>query len=158
MVNVFQDLLKKELGQKKYEDYFSQYRHMEQLRRVQGEKINSTKICNEMYESLRKTDWIDLKQKQRRLKETMLTGFQITKNYVFVFLAYLLGSIIIMGYGQVPMVNLVCMLILSCAFLYKTYEFVVNKYAYLDAYIILAYKSALEKVLREMEQIKEGMK
>lgn len=158
MVNVFQNLLKKELGKKKYEDYFSQYRHMEQLCRSHGEKINSTKICNDMYETLRKTEWNILKEKQKRLRDNMMLVFQISRNYVFVFIAYLLGAVVIMGYGEVPSVNIICMSVLSCSFLYKTYEFIVNKYAYLDAYIIIAYKSTLEKVLREMEQIKEGTK
>ena len=47
------------------------------------------------------------------------------------------------------MLNAISIVVISGAFLYKTYEFVINKYSYLDAYIIIAYKAALEKLLSE---------
>lgn len=149
MLNIFQKLLKEELGLSKYKDYLEQYTKMDQMRKKNGEKIKISGVYEDIYESLKEIGIEDLLRKQQRLKDTMMTVFLICKNYIFVVAAYVIAALLIIYRGVDMSVNFGCVLVLSAAFLYKTYEFVVNKYSYLDAYIIIAYKAALEKLLSE---------
>lgn len=151
MLNEFQSFLKKELGSTKYRDYFAEYEKMDQMRRVNGGKISIGSVYEDIYAELKKSEFMILLQKQQRLKETMAIVFRICRHYIFVVATYVIASLVIIFFGGNTAVNVLCILGLSAAFLYKTYEFVVNKYSYLDAYIIIAYKAALEKCLNEAE-------
>lgn len=149
MLNEFQSFLKKELGNAKYRDYFAKYEKMDEMRKINGGKISIGSVYEDIYAELKKSEILTLLQKQQRLKETMALVFRICKHYIFVVATYVIASLVIMFWGENATVNIFCILGLSAAFIYKTYEFVVNKYSYLDAYIIIAYKAALEKRLSE---------
>lgn len=151
MLNEFQSFLKKELGSTKYRDYFAEYKKMDQMRRINGDKISIGRVYEDIYAELKKSEFMILLQKQQRLKETMTIVFRICRHYIFVVATYVLASMMIIFFGKNIPVNVFCVMGMSAAFLYKTYEFVVNKYSYLDAYIIIAYKAALEKCLSEAE-------
>lgn len=151
MLNEFQTFLKKELGNTKYRDYLEEYEKMDRMRKVNGGKISIGGVYEDIYTELKKSEIMILLQKQQRLKETMAVVFRICRHYIFVVATYVIASLVIMFLGGNPAVNMFCILTMSAAFLYKTYEFVVNKYSYLDAYIIIAYKAALEKCLSEAE-------
>ena len=149
MLNEFQTFLKKELGNAKYRDYFAKYEEMDEIRKSKGGEISIGSVYEEIYAELKKSEILTLLQKQQRLKETMAMVFRICRHYIFVVATYVIASLVIMFLGENSVVNIFCILTMSAAFLYKTYEFVVNKYSYLDAYIIIAYKAALEKRLSE---------
>lgn len=149
MTNAFKKLLKKELGDRKYYNYFAVYKKLDQLCKEKGEKIDSFAVYEDIYEWLKEKEGAALKQKHQQLGETLQRVFQICNHYSFILITYFVSSMLIILAGKVPIVNLYCILALSAAFLYKTYEFVVNKYSYLDAYIIIAYKAALEQLLSE---------
>lgn len=151
MLNEFQSFLKKELGSTKYRDYFAEYKKMDQMRRINGDKISIGRVYEDIYAELKKSEFMILLQKQQRLKETMTIVFRICRHYIFVVATYVLASMMIIFFGKNIPVNVFGVMGMSAAFLYKTYEFVVNKYSYLDAYIIIAYKAALEKCLSEAE-------
>lgn len=149
MTNAFKKLLKKELGERKYYNYFAEYKRQDQLRKEKGEKIDSFAVYEDIYEWLKEKEGAALQQKHQQLGDTLQRVFRICNHYYFILITYLVSAFLIMFAGKVPTVNLYCILALSVAFLYKTYEFVVNKYSYLDAYIIIAYKAALEQLLSE---------
>ena len=149
MSSAFKKLLTKELGAAKYKNYFSEYQKLDEIRKKKGDKINTTVVFDDIYEELKQSGIECLQEKQKRLKETMMTVFHICRHYMFVLFTYLLAVVVIMLYGEFPMLNAISIVVISGAFLYKTYEFVINKYSYLDAYIIIAYKAALEKLLKE---------
>lgn len=152
MLNAFKTLLKKELGNSKYMDYFEEYRRMDQLRKAKGEKIQIGGVYDAIYEDLKDAEHDALLEKQKRLRETMMMVFQICRHYTLIVFTYLVASLVIIFWGDNVVVDLLCILALSGVFLYKTYEFVVNKYSYLDAYIIIAYKAALEKCIKEKDK------
>lgn len=149
MTSAFKKLLKKELGERKYYDYFAEYKRLDELHKEKGQKVNSFAVFDDIYEELKQKERATLQQKHKQLGDTMQKVFLICNHYCFILITYLVAAFCIMIAGKVPIVNFYCILALSVAFLYKTHEFVINKYSYLDAYIIIAYKAALEKLLSE---------
>ena len=63
------------------------------------------------------------------------------------FIAYLAASIFLLVRGLNPAITIVALSLMSVCFIIKTYEFVVNKYCYVDAQIVLVYKAVLEKII-----------
>lgn len=145
MINAFEGLLRQELGNSKYVDYLRKYQKMEQLRRTKGEMIKISDVSEEIYEGLKEKDINVLLQMQSRLKDTIMLVLRLSKHYIFIVITYFLALAIIFSLGEVTYINTITSVILTIAFFYKTYEFLVNKYSYLDAYIVIAYKTALEK-------------
>lgn len=151
MINAFEGLLRKELGNSKYVDYLRKYQKMEQLRRTKGERIKIADVSEEIYEGLKEKDISVLLQMQSRLKDTIMLVLKLSKHYIFIVITYFLALAFIFSLGEVAYINMVTSVILTIAFFYKTYEFLINKYSYLDAYIVIAYKTALEKRLQELK-------
>ena len=83
---------------------------------------------------------------------SMFNAFQISRNYMGAFIAYLI-AFGVMGSYAIQMVAIPGMLVISALFLVKTYEFVVNKFCYIDAHMVLIYKSVLEKILKERKTL-----
>lgn len=151
MINAFEGLLRQELGNSKYVDYLRKYQKMEQLRRTKGERIKIADVSEEIYEGLKEKDISVLLQMQSRLKDTIMLVLKLSKHYIFIVITYFLALAFIFSLGEVAYINMVTSVILTIAFFYKTYEFLINKYSYLDAYIVIAYKTALEKRLQELK-------
>ena len=143
MFNVLKKNLKKEFGYQKYEQYAASIR-----KGIRESKAYSTDIFNDIYNTIREKNEEDLNQMERRLNESLLDAFHISKNYMSAFIAYLIAFVIIGSYA-IEMVAIPGMLVISLLFLVKTFEFVVNKFCYVDAHMVLIYKSVLERVLTE---------
>ena len=152
MSGAFKKLLLKELGHRKYEDYFAEYKRLDEIRKEKGDHINCLAVFDDIYEGLKENGKDTLQQKYNRLRSTMARVFRICKHYMFVLLTYVAAALIIIWAGENPQLNLLCVVVLSILFCYKTHEFAVNKYSYLDAYILIAYKAALERRLLEQEE------
>lgn len=152
MASAFKKLLTKELGQRKYQDYFAEYKRLDEIRKKRGDSIDSFAVFDDIYEDLKESERDTLQQKYNRLRNTMTRVFRICRHYMFVLVTYVVAAVAIMTMGENPQVNLCCVIALSLLFCYKTHEFAVNKYSYLDAYILIAYKAALEKCLLEQEE------
>ncbi len=143
MFNVLKKTLKKEFGYKKYEQYATSIR-----KGIRESKAYSTDIFDDIYNMVKEKNEEDLKQMQERLNDSMFNAFQISRNYMGAFIAYLI-AFGVMGSYAIQMVAIPGMLVISGLFLVKTYEFVVNKFCYIDAHMVLIYKSVLEKLLKE---------
>lgn len=143
MFNVLKKTLKKELGYKKYEQYATSIR-----KGIRESKAYSTDIFDDIYNMVKEKNEEDLKQMQERLNTSMFNAFQISRNYMGAFIAYLI-AFGVMGSYAIQIVAIPGMVVISGLFLVKTYEFVVNKFCYIDAHMVLIYKSVLEKLLKE---------
>lgn len=149
MLNEFKSFLKKELGGSKYRSYFEEYQKMDRMQKKGGEKIKLQSVYDEIYADLRAREEELLLEKQKRLREAMISVFQICRHYTLVVITYILAALTIVFFGPNVAIDFFSVITLSIVFLVKTYQFVVNKYSYLDAYIVIAYKAALEKCLSE---------
>lgn len=147
MINVFESFLRKELGSSKYIAYLGQYKKMG----PKYEKKMLAEISQDIYEGLKGKDVSILLQIQKHLKDAILLVLRLSRHYVFTVISYFLAVGVILSIGKIGYVNIVTTIMLTIAFFYKTYEFLINKYSYLDAYMILAYKTALEKRIHELK-------
>lgn len=143
LFNVLKKTLKKEFGYKKYEQYATSIR-----KGIRESKAYSTDIFDDIYNMVKEKNEEDLKKMQERLNASMFNAFQISRNYMGAFIAYLI-AFGVMGSYAIQMVAIPGMLVISGLFLVKTYEFVVNKFCYIDAHMVLIYKSVLERILAE---------
>ena len=143
MFNVLKKTLRSELGQTKYEQYAKSIKQ-----NIREAKMDNSDIFNDIYETLQNKDEKRLEEMQERLNESLLSAFYVNKNYIGAFVAYLAAFVIISSFvAQMYAVPL--LLFISAMFLVKTYEFLVNKFCYVDAHMVLIYKAVLERIRRE---------
>ena len=142
MTGVFKKLLKRELGSNSYNKYFS-YIHDN----MQNKSLEGKVVYEDIYHRLKDKDIETIAKMHDRLNDSMVLAFRISKTYLISFIVYLAASIFIIAKGLVPSVTIVSLVLMSACFILKTYEYVVNKYCYVDAQIILLYKAVLENLI-----------
>jgi len=152
MSNVFKRLLSKELGEVNYHRYFSFIK-----KNVEAKMNDSQMIYNDIYDKLKYRDIKSITKMHNRLNDTMLIAFRISRNFFFAFIFYLSASIFLIAKSIPPQFTILALLLMSGTFIYKTYEFVANKFCYIDAQIVLVYKSVLDRIMlneRKSTQVK----
>jgi hypothetical protein len=77
-----------------------------------------------------------------------LDAFQVSRTYLWAFVAYLAAFLVICS-CVIQLYAIPLLMVISLAFLVKTYEFLVNKFCYVDAHLVLIYKSVLDKIRME---------
>jgi hypothetical protein len=142
MSNVFKKLISRELGETNYHRYFSFVR-----KNIERRMSDSQVIYNDMYEKLKYRDIKSITKMHNRLNETMLLAFRISKNYFFAFLIYLAASIYLIIKDVSPELTVIALVLMNICFVYKTYEFLANKFCYIDAQIVLVYKTVLDRII-----------
>ena len=147
MTSVFKKLLSKELGEERYDGYYLCYRKVLADKGYDGRKFGNEQIYKEMYEYLKMKDKQALDKMLERLTDTMQSALIINKQYVFAFIFYLMSAIFLIFMNLNPGVTIVSLILMSASFIYKTCEYVVNKFCYIDANIALVYKAVLDKLI-----------
>lgn len=142
MSNVFKKLISRELGEVNYHRYFTFVKKGMELK-----KADSQLIYNDMYEKLKYRDLKSISKMHSRLNDTMLLAFRISKNFFFAFLFYLAASIFLIAKSLQPEITIVALILMNVCFVYKAYEFLSNKFCYIDAQIVLVYKAVLDKII-----------
>jgi hypothetical protein len=154
MSNVFKKLISKELGDINYHRYFSFVK-----KNAEAKIGDSQTIYNDMYEKLKYRDFRSITKMHNRLNDTMLLAFRISKHFFMAFLVYLAASIFLIVKGLRPELTIVALILMNMCFIYKTYEFVSNKFCYIDAQIVLVYKAVLDRIiLNEHKSAQSNMK
>jgi hypothetical protein len=152
MANVFRKLISKELGEVNYHRYFSFVK-----RNIENRTMDSQLIYNDMYEKLKYRDLKSITKMHNRLNDTMLLAFRISRNFFFAFVFYLAAMIFLIARSLQPELTILAMVLMSIAFVYKAYEFIANKFCYIDAQIVLVYKAVLDRIIlneRRSSQLK----
>lgn len=147
MFNVLKKTLRKEFGQEKYE----QYAHFVKQSIRKAETADS-EIYGDLYRLLQTKDETCLTGMQERLNGSLLESFYVSKNYLWALLEYLAAFVLIASF-VIQKYAVVLLLVISAAFLVKTYEFLVNKFCYVDAHLVLIYKTVLDRVRKEKEKM-----
>ena len=143
MFNVLKKTLRSEFGQAKYEQYAKSIKQ-----NIREAKTDNSEIFNDLYQMLRKKDEKRLEEMRERLNESLMNAFYVNKNYIGAFVAYLAAFVIIASF-VIQMYAIPLLLFISAMFLVKTYEFLVNKFCYVDAHMVLIYKAVLDKIRAE---------
>ncbi len=146
MFNVLKKTLRKEFGQDKYEKYAQSIKQ-----NIREAKTDNSEIFNDLYDILQQKNEKTLQEMQERLNTSLLDAFQVSRTYLWAFVAYLAAFVIICSY-VIQLYAIPLLFVISGAFLVKTYEFLVNKFCYVDAHLVLIYKSVLDRIFRERKQ------
>lgn len=152
MTNVFKKLISKELGEVNYHRYSSYVK-----KGVVNRANDSQTIFNDMYDKLKYRDLKSITKMHNRLNETMLLAFRIGRNFIFAFLFYLGATIFLIARSIQPQLTIIALLLMNICFIYKAYEFLANKFCYIDAQIVLVYKAVLDRIIlneRRTTQVK----
>lgn len=142
MASVFKRLIRKELGINSYNRYFAYIK-----KNIENKSLESKEVYEDMYKKLKDKDIETIARMHDRLNEAMLLAFRISRTFLMAFLAYVAGATIVLVKGLNPIITIVALVLMSVCFLLKTYEFVINKYCYVDAQIVLVYKAVLERII-----------
>lgn len=152
MASVFRKLISKEFGESKYHKYFYIYQKKVIDKSYDYKNLNNEEIFNDIYEELKDIDILQLKKRMERLSEAMYIALRISKTYIFTLMFFLVGAIFLVSLDLQFVITIGSLILMSLCFIYKTYEFVVNKFCYIDAHIVIVYKSVLDELL----QIRSG--
>lgn len=142
MASVFQKLLKREFGENNYNRYLECFR-----KNAEKSEPDTSTVFQDIVLQLEKRDEQMLSKMQKRLEETLLYAYRINRTYLLLFFVYLFACLYLIVQTLNPMVTVTALILLSICFIVKTHEFIVNKYCYLDARIILIYKAVLDRML-----------
>lgn len=142
MANVFKKLIRKELGEINYHRYYSFIK-----KNINSRTAESQPIFNDMYEKLSCRDLKAISKMHNRLNDTMILAFRISRNFLSAFLFYLLASVYLILRDMSPELTAMSLILVNLCFVYKAYEFVSNKFCYVDAQIILVYKAVLDRII-----------
>ena len=145
--SVFKKLITKELGASRYNKYFFCYQKLIIEKKYDSTKLSNKEIHDDMYNTLKDRDIVTLQKMLERLLDCMHLALSISKQYMFVLFAYILTIVLILSQGFLWWITVCSIAALSIAFIYKTIEFIVNKYCFIDAHIILVYKSVLDELI-----------
>jgi len=142
MASVFKKLISRELGEMNYNRYFFCYQ-----RGIANRTCNSKEIYNDIYDKLKDKDVKVIKRMHERLNDSMIQALRISKTYLFAFLFYLGSVVFLLGIGIKPILVVIGLILVTICFIFKTIEFFVNKYCFIDAQIVLVYKAVLDELL-----------
>ena len=140
MFNVLKKTLRSEFGRVKYEEYARSIKQ-----NIREAKTDNAEIFNDLYAMLKTEDEKRLEEMQERLNTSLLDAFRVSRTYLWALVAYLAAFVIIASY-VIQMYAVPLLLFISAMFLVKTYEFLVNKFCYVDAHMVLIYKAVLDKI------------
>lgn len=152
MINVFKHFLSQEFGRARYKRYFDDVKSALDDKSYNARKKGSEELYKELFLELSKEDDKALKKKLEKLIDAMYLAVRIHRQYLFVVIFYIASTLFLIAKQLNGAVTLVSLLLISFCFLYKTWEFVINKYCYVDANIILVYKSVLDRIIETRKQ------
>jgi hypothetical protein len=149
VASVFRKLISREFGENIYYSYFNVCQ-----KSLKDKFFDSNEIYQDIYKRIERKDKGDIKKMQSRLNESLIIAVRIIKTYM-IFLVYVLAAIFyLVTLGLHPLFTIVGILLIFMVLLQKTYEYLINKYCYIDAQIVLIYKNVLEKLLLPEEKDK----
>lgn len=148
MLSILGKLLCNELGETNYDIYFKHYSLY--VNNISDDNIidrRNEQIFYDIYCQLKEKDIYVLQEMLERLLEAIELTVRISRQYVWVWLATVA---VVLFFVLCPVSGLVTLLGISVVltgFIYKSIVFIVNRYCFIDANIVLLYKTALYHVI-----------
>lgn len=153
MSGVFRKLLSRELGKNRYENYFYYYqRKIATGQYEDGGKMDQEEIYQDIRRTLADNDKAVLEAREERMMEALMTALRISKTYIFALAIYLLGVVLVATRPLPLWIIAVSVGLMSVFMALKTYEYIINKYCFIDAHILLIYQKVLQELLLCKEQ------
>lgn len=139
MQGEFKRLLLKEFGRNNYKFFVTQI-----LNDKSTDEILSIPVIRIMMKSLLTRSDEELNKMEHRLNETMLISYKISRGFVPYFLCSLLAVIFIQVISTNMIIMLLSIFLVSLCLGARLTQYVINKYCYVDARLILSYKVSLD--------------
>lgn len=145
-MNVFKQLLKKEFGRESYDQYVMSYQKLLEKRSDQKQLYNQ-EVFSDIYDKLKGCDAKSLQERAKRLLDAMYSSMNIT-NYLWLrSICCIMAVIILLSLELTGMVTAVSVTLIAGCFVYSIVEYAVNRFCFIDAHIIIVYKSVLDALL-----------
>ena len=141
-MNIFKKLLKKELGEIRYNGLVNF------VNKYCGPEIKDNReLYQEIYDYCDGLDSEKIVDMQMRLNEVMFNAFQVGRTYSLAFFIYLGAWFTLLTMELRTELLLGGILAISVIFGLKTWQFFANRCGYADARIIETYRAVLERIL-----------
>lgn len=147
MVNVFKKLIRTEFGEKKYSQYVNSLHIKMMEKNYDYHNLQNEEIFNDIYDNLKDKDIEFLKVRFEHLTDAMLQVVRISKTYFTIFLVCIISMIFLLTIDLQPLITVGSIVLIIGCLIYKTYEYIANKFCYIDARIIIVYKSVLDSLI-----------
>lgn len=145
-MNVFRKCLRSQFGKSKYLSYVQMCEEEVLKGNSLKVKIEDKKIFQDMYEQLKGKTNEYINERSELLAETFYMALQIGRKFFSVFMFYVVANFVVLALQLDYIVTCISVMLMGICFLYKLTEFLSNKYCFIDAYLIMVYKSVLEKL------------
>lgn len=142
MTGVFRKLIRKEFGDRKYNIYFATVH-----KNIENRALDCKDLYNDIYACCKDKDMKAIVKMHDRLNDAMLSVLRISRTYLFAMIFYFAALTFLLLQGLNGAVTFIAASLMTLCSLLKTWEFIVNKYCYVDAQIVVIYKAVLESIL-----------
>lgn len=141
MGSVFKKLMRREFGAENYERYC---RYI--IYETEKQSVPNPMIYEDMYRFLESRDRQVLLFMKSRLDGVILQAFGICRGYYGKLSAAFAAALLLLFIRPPQPVLGILLALAGLGLAVKTYGYIVNKYCYVDARIILIYKNVLERL------------
>lgn len=141
MGSVFRKLMRQEFGAGNYERY-CRYIYSD----MENQTPESRLVYEEMYQYLQSKDIKMLILMKERLDTVILQAFGICRNYSMAVIATAVTVLLLVLLQPAGIILYPLLALTGAGFFIKTYEYLSNKYCYVDARMVLVYKAVLEQL------------
>lgn len=143
MLSILGKLICKELGEQKYDMYFECYSRYVHSDGSEPKNSHSEMIFRDIYKQLGNKDIYTLQKMLERLLGAIELSVKISRQYMWVWLCTVI-TIVLLIFMPVSFWWTVFGIgfVITC-FGYKSVVFIINRYCFIDANIVLLYKTAL---------------
>lgn len=139
-------LMRKELGVQKYCIYAAYYKDISENRQI--EMTKNEKVFDDMFDQFKTRDIYSLNEMLKRLLDGVCDTISVSKRFIFTVLLYLLTMAVIIAFCTSAIWMVVGITGVTLAFAYKLWEFITNRYCYVDLRIMLVYKMVLYQLIK----------
>ncbi len=142
-------MLSRELGKRNYDKYFFYYQKLIADGQYDYRVTDQADIYRDIYKYLKDNSLPSLMEKEERLADAMVTALRISRTFAFVLTFYIIAVIFVLTRQFPAVITVGAVLAMTVCMLLKAYEFVLNKYCFIDAHILLIYQKVLNELLTE---------
>lgn len=147
MLSVLGKLLCSELGEQKYDMYFECYRNSLSDNSEESRKKQSELIFCDIYEQLSDKEIYTLQQMLERMLTAIKLSVRISKQYIWVWLTTVITIVLLIIIPVSAFWTVIGIASVVTAFGYKSMIYLINRYCYIDANIIMIYKTTLYHII-----------
>lgn len=147
MLSVLGKLLCHELGEQKYDMYFECYRKSIDVNSEDNRRKQSEMIFCDIYKQLNDKEIYTLQQMLERMLSAIQLSVRISRQYLWVWLASIVTIIFLIIIPVSILWTIIGVVSVVIGFGYKSMIFLINRYCFIDANIVMIYKTTLYHII-----------